>query len=162
MNADKKLAVSKLSKFTILTPTGWCCKLVGMDQVQNFLQRPKSYYNVDGVGELGIGFMCLGYALLAWLQLHAPKDSVWHRMYMFFIYLTVMTAIIHYGSKAIKDRITYRRTGFVDYSQRDKYWFPLAMGAGVSGLLLVGLLLAVRQHWQISALAPIAGLVMAA
>lgn len=48
-----------------------------MDQVQNLLGRPKEYYNVDGVGELSIGFMCLGFALLGWLQLHAPRGSAW-------------------------------------------------------------------------------------
>jgi len=86
-----------------------------MHQIPSLLERPKLYYNVDGVGELGIGFMCLGWSLLGWLQLHTPRTSVWHPMYTFPIYVAVMLSIIHYGSKAIKNRITYRRTGFVDY-----------------------------------------------
>ena len=44
-------------------------------QVQGFLKRPVLYDNIDGVGELRMGFMCLAFALLGWLQLHAPRDS---------------------------------------------------------------------------------------
>ena len=133
-----------------------------MNQIQSLLERPKLYYNVDGVGELGMGFMCLGYALLAWLQLHAPQDSAWHKMYTFVISVAVMISIIHYGSKAIKTRITYRRTGFVDYRPRDKYWIPMAAGAGFSALLWVGLHLAVRRHWEMQTPAALVGLAFAA
>ena len=133
-----------------------------MNQIQSYLERPKLYYNIDGVGELGMGFMCLAYALFAWLQLHAPQHSAWNQTYTFVIYLAAMVSIIHYGSKAIKDRITYRRTGFVDYRPRDKYWIPMALGAGVSALLGAGLYLAVRRHWQISAPGSLFGLVLAA
>jgi hypothetical protein len=131
-----------------------------MNQVEGYLQRPKLYYNIDGVGELGMGFMCLGYALLAWLQSHTPSTSVWH--HAFLIYWAVMLAIIHYGSKAIKNRITYRRTGFVDYRPRDKYWVPMGLGAAVSALLGAGLFLAVRRHWEIPTAASLVGLLFAA
>jgi len=132
-----------------------------MNQVESLLERPKLYYNIDGVGELGMGFMCLAYALFAWLSSHAPQNSAWHRMYTFVIYMTVMVAILHYGPKAIKNRITYRRTGFVDYRPRDKYWVPMALGAGVSALLAAGLYLAVRRHWVISTPGSLMGLVLA-
>jgi hypothetical protein len=124
-----------------------------MHQIPSLLERPKLYYNVDGVGELGIGFMCLGWSLLGWLQLHTPGTSTWHQMHTFFIYVAVMLSIIHYGSRAIKNRITYRRTGFVDYRARDKYWVPIGLGAGVSALVSAGLFLALRRHWEISTLA---------
>lgn len=45
-----------------------------------FVTRPLAYNNIDGVGELGMGVMLLGYALLGWLQLHSPNNSVWNRM----------------------------------------------------------------------------------
>jgi len=69
----------------------------------------------------------LAYALLRWLQIHTPKESVWHQVYMLFIYVGVMCSIIHYGSKAIKKHITYPRTGFVQYPKRNSLW---AMAAG--------------------------------
>jgi hypothetical protein len=132
-----------------------------MSDVGNLLGRPRSYYNIDGVGELGIGFMMLAFSLLLWLQLHTPKASVWNSMYTFFLYLAAMVSIIHYGSKAIKSRITYPRTGFVDYRSRE-HWIAGVLGALVSVLFSVGLFLAIRHHWQISAAAAFAGLLLAA
>jgi hypothetical protein len=35
-----------------------------MDQLGNLLDRPRLYYNIDGLGELGVGVMFLGTALL--------------------------------------------------------------------------------------------------
>jgi hypothetical protein len=83
-------------------------------------------------------------------------------MYGFLIYCGVMVSIIHYGSKAIKNRITYRRTGFVDYRPRDKYWLPLGIGAGGSTLLAAGLYLAARRHWEIATPFSLLGLIVAA
>src|ERR1035438_3436349 len=119
-----------------------------MDQVQNLLGRPKEYYNVDGVGELSIGFMCIGFAVLGWLQLHATRESAWHQMHAFVIYMGVMLAILHYGPKPIKTRIPYPRTGFVDYRPRDKYWIPMALGFVFSGLFSAAMYVAVRRHFE--------------
>src|ERR1022692_2144358 len=91
-----------------------------MDQVGSILDRPKLYYNIDGVGELGGGFTMLGFALLMWLQAHSPSGAIWHQMYAFVVYMAVMFSIIHYGTKAIKNHITYPRTGFVEYRKRDR------------------------------------------
>lgn len=52
-------------------------------QIDALTTRPKAYYNIDGVGELGIGFMMLGYGLLAWLQSHSPKTGIANSMYFF-------------------------------------------------------------------------------
>ena len=87
---------------------------------------------------------------------------MWNQMYTFLIYVGVMVSIIHYGSRAIKNRITYRRTGFVDYRPRDKYWVPAGLGAGVSALLGAGLYLAVRRHWEIATPFSLLGLLVAA
>ena len=132
------------------------------DQIGNLLDRPKSYYNIDGVGELGLGFMCLGYVLLSWLQLHTPKDSVWNQMYMLFLFVGLMLSIIHYGSKAIKKHITYPRTGFVEYRKRDTVWRPMFGGMVVSGLISMGLILAIRKHWDMTTPASLIGLLFAA
>lgn len=131
-------------------------------EIDSLVERPKLYYNIDGVGELGMGFMCLGYALLAWLQSHTPPNAVWNKMYTFAIYWTAMIVIIHYGGKAIKNRITYRRTGFVDYRSTYKRWFPMAAAAGVSATVAAGLVLAARRHWDLSTAVSLFGLLLAA
>jgi hypothetical protein len=119
-----------------------------MDQVEGLLKRPTAYYNIDGTGELGMCFLCLGYALIMWLQLHTPKDSIWNQMYLLFIWVGLMVAIIHFGTKAIKNHITYPRTGFVAYRTQNRIW--TAIIASVTGALAsVGLALAVHSHRHI-------------
>ena len=119
-----------------------------MNQVESLLKRPKAYYNIDGTGELGMGFMCLGYALLLWLQLHTPKDSIWNTMYVLFIWVGLMVAIIHFGTKAIKNHITYPRTGFVAYRTQNRIW-PAIVAFAVSALVSAGLALAAHSLWHI-------------
>ena len=132
-----------------------------MDPIGSMLARPKAYHNIDGLGELGGGFMCLSYALLGWMQLHSPKSSGWHSMVTLFVYVGLMCLIIHYGTKAIKERITYPRTGFVEYRKRDTVWLPMILGGGVSVLFSVGVVLAARSRWDLTTPAALVGLLFA-
>jgi hypothetical protein len=108
-----------------------------MDQIESLLIRPAAYGNIDGTGELGLGIMIWGYVLIIWLQLHTPKDSIWHQMYVLFIWVGLMVAIIHYGTKAIKNHITFPRTGFVAYRTRKMIW-PAIVIFVVSALVGAG------------------------
>jgi energy-coupling factor transporter transmembrane protein EcfT len=133
-----------------------------MDQIESLLNRPKAYYNIDGVGELAGGFMCLGVALLMWLQAHAPKESVWHGMPAFVIYAGMMCLILHYGPRAIKQHITYPRTGFVQYRASDARWRPMIIGAVAGAATTVGLAIGLRRHWNLTTPASLIGLLFAA
>jgi hypothetical protein len=118
----------------------------------DYSKRPFQYYNIDGVGELGIGFMLLGFGLLMWLQLHSPEHSFWHRQYTLFLFVAAMSAIIHYGSKAIKQRITYPRTGYVEYRKIDTVGRPMILGTLTSGLMSAALIVLLRLHWDVKTL----------
>src|SRR5260370_33058160 len=109
-----------------------------MDQVGTLLNRPKFYNNIDGLVELGASVMFLGFALVLRLLMHSPADSVWHRISWFaFVGLLLL---IHYGTKAVKTRITYPRTGFVAYrSPWHTRAIPAALGALASAVLVVAL-----------------------
>jgi hypothetical protein len=131
-----------------------------MDEIKSLLNRPKYYNNIDGVGELGMGFMMLGFGLLMWLQAHAPKGSAWHGMWAFAIYMTVLFSILHYGAKAIKTRYTYPRTGFVEYRKHDRIWTGVA--AFVLSVVASVALFAGRRHLDLSALGSLFGVVLAA
>lgn len=132
-----------------------------MSDIGSLLNRPKIYYNIDGVGEFGMGFGCLGFALLLWLQVHTPKEAIWHQMYVFLAYVGMMWLAIHYGSKAIKKHITYPRTGFVEYRTRDRVWTAIA--AAVLAPAVIALIVFVnRRHWDVTTLASLAGLIFAA
>ncbi len=128
-----------------------------MDQVGNLLDRPRLYYNIDGLGELGGGVICLGFGLLLWQLMRSPADSVWHQIpVLVFIGLALL---IGYGTKAVKTRITYPRTGFVEYRRQ---WKTQAIAAALSALTTAGLAIGFRRHWDVSALAPLTGLAFAA
>ena len=117
-----------------------------MNQLQSLLDRPRLYYNIDGVGELRMGFICLAIALLLWLQVHTPPNAIWHRMYVVVPYFAIMLMAIRYGSKTIKTRITYPRTGFVEYRKRSRSIVALGLGAGTLGAL--GWSAAFRSRWD--------------
>ena len=131
-----------------------------MDQVGNLLHRPRLYYNVDGLGELGASVMCLGFALLLWLLMRSPADSIWHRI-SFFAFVG-LALLIRYGTKAVKTRITYPRTGFVQYRARDSRWRPAVLGAAGGAATAVGLSIALRRHWNLTTPAALFGLLFAA
>jgi hypothetical protein len=119
-----------------------------MDRVESLLKRPKAYGNIDGTGELGMGFMCLGFALLIWLQLHTPKDSIWNQMYVSFIWIGLLVAMIHFGTKAIKNHITFPRTGFVAYRTQNRIWKAI-IAFVIVAMASAGLVLAARPHRHI-------------
>jgi len=119
-----------------------------MDQVESLLKRPKAYNNIDGTGELGMAFMCLCFALLLWLQLNTPKDSIWNQMYVLFIWVGLMVAMIYFGIMAIKNHITYPRTGFVAYRTQNRIWTTI-VALVIGALASVGLVLAVHSHRHI-------------
>ena len=127
-----------------------------MDQVRNLLDRPRLYYNIDGLGDLGGGVMCLGFALILWLLMRSPADSVWHQISV--LVLFGLALLIRYGTKAVKTRITYPRTGFVEYRKRQTQ--VIAAAGGV--LATAGMAMVFRQHWDISMVACLTGLAFAA
>jgi multisubunit Na+/H+ antiporter MnhC subunit len=71
------------------------------NQVNDYLSRPARYGNIDGMGEIGGGLFALGMALIFLL----PGNKM--------VFLIILMAVIHYGTKAFRNRVTYRRTGFV-------------------------------------------------
>jgi hypothetical protein len=132
-----------------------------MEATGKLVDRSRQYHNVDGVGELGIGVMCLGYALLGWMQVHSPEHSAWNGMFTLFIFVGVLCAVIHYGTRAIKQRITFPRTGYVEYRKRDKVWIPMLVGAFVSAMFAAAAVIGMRSHWNLTSAASLTGVLFA-
>lgn len=128
-----------------------------MDQIGKLLDRPRLYFNIDGLGELGGGVLCLGFALVLPSMTRWPAHSFWHRI-SFFVFVA-LALLIRYGTKTTKARITYPRTGFVEYR---KQWHTSAIAAAVGALVMTCLAVGVRRGWDIAMLAPLTGLVFAA
>jgi len=73
-----------------------------MQHVQTLLDRPKFYYNIDGVGELAVGFMLAGFTAFEWIAAYAQRDSIWNKIYTLYVFVALLCAIIHYGTNAIR------------------------------------------------------------
>ena len=132
-----------------------------MDDVGNLVDRPRLYNNIDGVGEMGIGLMLLGFALLQLLQVRSPEGAIWHRMYTLLIYVGLMSLGIRYGSRAIRKHITWPRTGFVEY-RPSRRWAAAAIAGPVGALVAVGLSISFRRGWDLRTLGALFGLVFVA
>lgn len=136
-----------------------------MEDIERLLDRPRNYYNIDGIGELSMGFFLLSISLLYWMMLHTPDNSVWHTIYIVPVFFGLTSLVISYGCKAIKKQITYPRTGYVEYHaayKTVKGWVSIAISLVVAALIPAGLVLIIRHHFSISSLVPLYGLPLAA
>ena len=86
-------------------------------RVQNYLDRPGRYANIDGVNELTWGAILCGLALSDWLSANTSKSSLWHERWVQLAYVPAMLLLIHFARKALKTSVTYPRTGFVSYPE---------------------------------------------
>jgi hypothetical protein len=67
-----------------------------MNHSTNLLEdRPLLYCNIDGVGELGIGFMLASGAAILWQQARSASYSIWNRTSTFLILWLLVVAVIH-------------------------------------------------------------------
>lgn len=96
-----------------------------MEDVQSLLVRPKLYDNIDGSSDLMLGCMMIGYTVFGWVGARASQDSIWNKVYTLYIFVALLIAALIYGRKALKNLITYRRTGFVSYQKPDPWWLGL-------------------------------------
>jgi hypothetical protein len=90
------------------------------DEIDGYVKRPVGYMYVDGIYEMFIGVLFLGWALL---------DPVW---------IILLAVIAYCSTHVLKKRITYPRTGYVRLqSSGKKAWMGAIAGFAVAfGLVL--------------------------
>lgn len=82
------------------------------------LEYHKWYDNIDGTGEMFMGLMVLGFALLGYLQTILPEHSIWRTNSfcgLLFLYAVLILVLgpAYWLRRVIKRRITFPRTGYV-------------------------------------------------
>jgi hypothetical protein len=90
------------------------------NEIQDYVNRPKKYENIDGTVEMLFGLMFLGFALCALVRPDLGKYSAWATP---FVGLLVIYAVLgpgYWAKKAIKKHITYPRTGYVAHRRDAK------------------------------------------
>jgi hypothetical protein len=85
-----------------------------VDQLDDYARRPVRYKYIDGIWEMGAGFLLLGFAALGRLQASAPQKPL-HWRVTAAVSVAALGLLVFYGERLLKKRITYPRTGFVKY-----------------------------------------------
>ena len=105
------------------------------NELQNYLELPKRYNNIDGTGEMAMGLMGLGFTFLNYLSSVLPKDSIWRHglpsVVLVLGGLLPLFGVLYWGPKAIKKHITWPRTGYVAYRVGGKSWWTIIAAAAV-------------------------------
>jgi len=132
-------------------------------QIDELLKRPALYRNVDGTKELDMGIMGLGFLGMRFVY-PLPADPALGGLCCL-VLVGISLAIMHFGSKAIKRRWTYPRTGFAEprCAKRGGMWMMLGsvvLGSAVFGAAVS--LLALRRLSGGPTFVGLAGVVTAA
>jgi hypothetical protein len=109
--------------------------------INDYRKRPLRYVNIDGTSEMFFGFMYLGFALLSALETPSLKQHPWPGVLWFYAILLSVLGLAWWATRIIKNRITYRRTGYVAY-RRDKQKRALTIAAAAA--VPVGIVLLMR------------------
>jgi len=120
------------------------------DNLQNYMGRAKRYNNIDGTGEMGMGIMFLGFALLNCLQTALPANSMWSHgvasMLLLFAGILLTLGLIHWSTKAIKEHITWPRTGYVALRRSGKASWTVFALAACGGAVAASLMVLAARH----------------
>ncbi len=131
-----------------------------MDPIQDYTNRPKRYFNIDGLGEISIGVFIAAFPVCNWLATMTPTGYGLRLALLLLPILLVVWA--PRGAEAVRKRVTYQRTGFAE-QRRDPVLLQILL---VVGLLVVVLYAAVVvppfRDLTPSALIGIYGIILAA
>lgn len=133
------------------------------DNVSDVEQRVKRYWYVDGFGELvGGGGMCLILAVYFAAGEYFGAKSFFGGILQASMVLVLLggMVLVRRLIMAAKQRVTYPRTGYVEYSQPKNKVLASALSGVVGVVMAVAFVFTVRQFNKIDGLVAITGLVM--
>ena len=134
------------------------------DNVSDVEQRVKRYWYVDGFGELvGGGGMCLILALYFSAQQYLGDDSLISGLLQASLVLVLLGGmfLVRRLISAAKLRVTYPRTGYVEYRTSEKNRLVTGILSGVVGMIMaMTFIFIVRQFNKIDAMVAVSGVVM--
>jgi hypothetical protein len=119
--------------------------------IDNAPRRAVRYWYDDGLVEIGAGFLFLLLATLFAVEGLAPAGSLpaWFSALGLPILLLGGMIVLGLSVRAVKERLTYSRTGYVSYPQKHpaRKWLAGVIGCVVSLLLVLSL--AARPAWMV-------------
>ena len=85
------------------------------ERIADYLKRPLRYNIIDGIGEMGLGVVLLGLSIINNLAANIGPNAGWHSKIMPIGFMAVLLVVVLWSEAVAKNRITYRRTGYVKY-----------------------------------------------
>lgn len=108
------------------------------NELQEYTARPGRYANIDGTGEMIVGLTLFGFALAGYLEALLPENSpTWMRVLVIFASLALAVGFAYCIRRAIKQRITWPRTGYAAYPSHGKSWWVKAFIIRLVALIVV-------------------------
>jgi len=133
------------------------------DNFSDIKQRVRRYWYVDGFGELvGGGGMCLILAIYFAAQQYLGEDSLISGLLQASLVLVLLGGmfLVRRLINAAKLRVTYPRTGYVEYAAPGSKVSVGVLSAVVAMLLSITFVFIVRQFNQIDAMVAVSGVAM--
>ena len=134
------------------------------DNVSDVEQRVKRYWYIDGFGELvGGGGMCLILALYFSAQQYLGDDSLLGGLLQASLVLVLLGSlfVVRRLISAAKLRVTYPRTGYVEYRVSEQNRLVTGILSAVVGMIMaMTFVFIVRQFNKIDAMVAVSGVVM--
>lgn len=133
------------------------------DSISDVEQRVKRYWYVDGFGELvGGGGMCLILAIYFAAQQYFGDNSLIGSLLQVGLFFVLVGGMFFVRRliNAAKLRVTYPRTGYVEYATpQNKRWMAV-LSAVVGMIMAMTFVFIVRQFNRIDAMVAVSGAVM--
>jgi len=133
------------------------------DNFSDVEQRVKRYWYVDGFGELvGGGGMCLILAIYFAAQQYFGDNSLLGSLLQVSLFFVLVGGMLFVRRliNAAKLRVTYPRTGYVEYAQPMNKRLMSILSAVVGMIMAMTFIFIVRQFNRIDAMVAVSGTVM--
>jgi hypothetical protein len=136
------------------------------NDIDKVIQRTHRYWYEDGLNEIATGCMFVGCGLLLFMMYSVPPGSLLAPVLAIgFVILVAFGGLaVSRAVKAVKNRVTYPRTGYVSYRRPGSSGRPYVVWAGVGiGLAVLGIILSkVHAPLWLGSMAMAQGLLMGA
>lgn len=115
------------------------------ESLLDYEKRPIRYSSIDGIDELLIGVFILVSTILMYVVNTAPQGSIWRWKPTVLISNALLLVVFLLARKLLKERITYRRTGYVRYRYSK---VKSAIGGIVGFVVAAALVVSIYVLWH--------------
>ena len=105
------------------------------NEIEKIEKRPIQYWYEDGLNEIAFGIIALSLGVYFWIRTRIPQGSAWHVPWALAMIplLLIGIPLLNRVTKALKQKLTYPRTGFVSYRRPEGKKKRFSILGGVVG-----------------------------